>query len=472
VRRTSDEMNDITHLSCSQTCVAVYSVSRRLSFLSIYFTYTMYTKFFLFIAVIMVMSTVVPSVASASCQQVYTCTEMWVDWGYCPPDECDTRGGFSCGQQLNDCASFSDQYACDATVLCEWVNDTPQSSPAPTLTFTAADNDVLWGTDTTLSWASTDATSCVASGDWSGDRPTSGSSITGNIWSEKVYTLDCAGPGGTVSKSVTVTWHVFPQETTDQVPVGVLDSASCSMISGWAYDPDTTPTNTVTQPPTNQPPTSSTACWQTPSATIIDGYTRCQQSGACTAGGVTNSKCLDANGNMEQPSGSDYCIAVSDLNNPDCNRPVPYTPTTLSCTVSINEPADALGISGMNGGSRVIGQQASADFACQQLGYSHATYFATRGFKSCGDNGLAYVQNGGWRYGNACDLGNSGIYYMQCQGTGSICQNKCGNGVIDSGEQCDGNSSLSENRCGEPSWYCTNSCLIRTNNVDSRAQCP
>lgn len=341
------------------------------------------------------------------------------------------------------------------------------TTPVPTLTFTAADYDVVWGTDTTLFWSSTNAESCTASGDWSGPVPTSGSSETNNIWSDKTYTLECTGPGGSVSKSVTVTWHLLPQATTDQVPVGVLDGASCSLVFGWTYDPDTTQTN----PPTTNPPAAKAGCWQTPSAPRVDGYARCQTYGACTVGDAPkNAKCLDTNGNLIQPSGQDWCVESPSVDDVDCNRSTDVA--SLSCTVGINEPANALNISSMLGGSRVIGQQASADFACQQLGYTHAVYFSTRGFKSCGDNGLAYVQNGGWQYGNACALGNSGINYVQCRGSGSICQNKCGNGIIDPGEECDGSSSTNENRCGDPTWYCTSSCRIRTNNVESRTECP
>jgi len=386
--------------------------------------------------------------------------------------QCDAVGGVSTITN-SQFVTNSNYYMCygDPVLTMECI--CPQASPAPTLTFTATDPDVLWGTETSLNWASTDATSCTASGDWSGPMLTSGSYLTGSIWSTKTYILDCTGPGGTVSQSVTVNWHVFSQTVTDQVPVGVLDGASCSAVSGWTYDPDTTPTNsttTTTPPPTT---TSSTACWQTPSAAIIDGYHRCQQSGSCTTVGATaNSKCLDQNGNMEQPPGQDYCVAVPSLDDVDCNRSVPY-PATLSCTVGINEPANALGISIHQGeGTRVLGQQPSADFACQQLGYNSAVYFQTRGFSSCGNNQLAYANAGAWAYGDACALGNSGISYVQCSGTGNICQNKCGNGVIDPGEQCDSSSSTTDNRCGEPSWYCSNTCRIISNTISNITQCP
>lgn len=256
---------------------------------------------------------------------------------------------------------------------------------------------------------------------------------------------------------------------TDVPPTGNLDVASCSVVAGWAYDPDTTNGGVVT------PPTNSLGCWQTPSAVTIDGYKRCQKYGSCTVGGVANSKCLDAMGNMEQPAGQDYCVAVSDLNDIDCNRSTLYTPppATLSCTVIVNEPANALGINSNLGGSRVKGEQASADFSCQQLGYDSAqSDFLTKGWHSCGDNGIAYVSNGAWAYGNACNLGNSGIYYEKCNAHGSICNNVCGNGVLDPGEECDGNSSVRQDRCGMPTWYCSTACRMVMTTIDRNTNCP
>jgi hypothetical protein len=343
------------------------------------------------------------------------------------------------------------------------------STPAPTVSLTASPATVNYGEGTTLYWVSTDASSCEASGSWGGDRPLSGSFTIGALYSQATYTLTCINLSGSTDSSVTV--NVNPVGIVDNPPIGVLDSATCSTVNGWAYDPDTSPTTTYVPPST-----SATACWQTPSAVVIDGYTRCQQSGACTAGGTADSKCLDADGNMEQPAGLDYCIEVSSLDDADCNRPVPYTPTTnttLSCVVGFNEPAVALGISNHQGeGTRILGNQSSANFACQQLGYNSANSFQTKSFSSCGDNQLAYDGGGFWAYGDACVLGNSGISYVQCVGTGAICENKCGNGVIDPGEQCDGNSSTNYDRCAEPTWYCSSTCTIISNSIGDMQQCP
>ncbi|MBU0708321.1 hypothetical protein KJ596_01055 [Patescibacteria group bacterium] len=61
-----------------------------------------------------------------------------------------------------------------------------------------------------LSWTSENATSCVGSGDWSGVKPLVGLEETGNLTSQKFYTLTCTGSGGTASDSVTVNIGATP----------------------------------------------------------------------------------------------------------------------------------------------------------------------------------------------------------------------------------------------------------------------
>ena len=76
------------------------------------------------------------------------------------------------------------------------------TAPAPTLSFSAS---VTQNGSTTLNWNSTDATSCVASGDWSGNKATSGSQTMSSLTSDKVFNLSCSGPGGTSSDIVNIT---------------------------------------------------------------------------------------------------------------------------------------------------------------------------------------------------------------------------------------------------------------------------
>jgi CubicO group peptidase (beta-lactamase class C family) len=74
---------------------------------------------------------------------------------------------------------------------------------APTVTFTSSAASVATGGTVTLTWNSTLATGCAASGGWSGNKATSGSE-TVTVSQSTTYTLACTGTGGTVSQSVNV----------------------------------------------------------------------------------------------------------------------------------------------------------------------------------------------------------------------------------------------------------------------------
>ncbi|MEO5635270.1 MAG: S8 family serine peptidase [Candidatus Paceibacterota bacterium] len=77
-------------------------------------------------------------------------------------------------------------------------------SPPPTLSLSANPTSITSGQSSTLSWSSTNAASCTASGGWSGVKTTSGSELVAPTQTTS-YTLSCTGTGGTVSQSATVT---------------------------------------------------------------------------------------------------------------------------------------------------------------------------------------------------------------------------------------------------------------------------
>src|SRR5580658_9668483 len=75
---------------------------------------------------------------------------------------------------------------------------TPLSTtPVPTVNLTAGAANVTSGGTSTLTWSSTNATSCTASGGWSGTKTTSGSTTTPSLTATTSFTLTCAGAGGT-----------------------------------------------------------------------------------------------------------------------------------------------------------------------------------------------------------------------------------------------------------------------------------
>ena len=78
-------------------------------------------------------------------------------------------------------------------------------TPAPTVTLSANPATVPSGGTTSLTWSSTNATSCTASGAWSGAQSTAGTAQSVALTTAKnVFTLACTGTGGTTSQSTTV----------------------------------------------------------------------------------------------------------------------------------------------------------------------------------------------------------------------------------------------------------------------------
>ena len=83
------------------------------------------------------------------------------------------------------------------------------STPEPTvpnasITFTISDDNIYIGNSVTLTWSTTNASSCSASGSWSGSKPLSGSeTVTPDSEGQKSYTLTCSNSAGTsTSRSV------------------------------------------------------------------------------------------------------------------------------------------------------------------------------------------------------------------------------------------------------------------------------
>src|SRR6188472_2916536 len=67
----------------------------------------------------------------------------------------------------------------------------------PTVTLTANQTSLEQGDSAQLTWSSTNATSCTASGGWSGNRATSGAATSEPLLEPTVFNLSCTGSGGT-----------------------------------------------------------------------------------------------------------------------------------------------------------------------------------------------------------------------------------------------------------------------------------
>ena len=80
------------------------------------------------------------------------------------------------------------------------------SAPAaPTVSLTTDESQVSSGSTVNLIWSSQNATSCTASGGWSGTQATSGQMTSAALTHTTTFTLTCKGAGGSASKSASVT---------------------------------------------------------------------------------------------------------------------------------------------------------------------------------------------------------------------------------------------------------------------------
>lgn len=98
----------------------------------------------------------------------------------------------------------------------------------PTVSLSANPMTVMVGATSTLTWSSSDATSCTASGGWSGSKGLSGSEGT-LVSATTTYTLACANTNGTTTSSVTVNATPVPPLPS---PVTTLNASPLSLPVG------------------------------------------------------------------------------------------------------------------------------------------------------------------------------------------------------------------------------------------------
>jgi hypothetical protein len=122
-------------------------------------------------------------------------------------------------------------------------------SALPTASLTASQTTINSGEASTLTWSSTNATSCTASGGWSGVLATSGTQGTGAITTNSTYSLTCSGVGGTsvpATATVMVAAPAAPTASLSANPTIVAsggvstltwsstNATSCTASGGWS----------------------------------------------------------------------------------------------------------------------------------------------------------------------------------------------------------------------------------------------
>lgn len=112
----------------------------------------------------------------------------------------------------------------------------PQSGPPPpptppSLSLSVSPSSVVLGQSALLIWSAANATSCVASGGWSGAQPVSGSASTGTLSQTTTFTLTAIGQGGSVSQTVTVA--VTVPAPIDNLQAQILTRLQRLIPNGW-----------------------------------------------------------------------------------------------------------------------------------------------------------------------------------------------------------------------------------------------
>jgi hypothetical protein len=138
--------------------------------------------------------------------------------------------------------------------------DSSPDTGLPTATLQASSTTIASGDAATLTWSSINATSCTASGGWSGALAASGTRSTGALSAATTFTLACSGPGGT-SVPATVTVSISTPTATLSVYPSVIapggsstltwsstNATACTASGGWSGalgTSGTKPTGTV-----------------------------------------------------------------------------------------------------------------------------------------------------------------------------------------------------------------------------------
>lgn len=101
--------------------------------------------------------------------------------------------------------SYTYTLTCNGVAGSETVVVAAAPTPLPTVSMSLSPSSILTGQNSTLSWSTTNATGCTASGAWSGNKAVSGSvSVTQAAAGNYTYSLTCLGDGGSASGSVTL----------------------------------------------------------------------------------------------------------------------------------------------------------------------------------------------------------------------------------------------------------------------------
>lgn len=190
---------------------------------------------------------------SASPTSVVSGGSSTLTWSSTNATSCTASGGWS--GSLATSGTFATgplTVAAGYSLVCTGVGGTSPAAtasvvilPVPTATLSAAPTTVSAGGQSMLTWSSSNAVSCTASGGWTGSLAASGTQATGPVNAQTTYSLICSGAGGT-SAPATATVNVVPTATLSVYPSVVApagastltwsstNATSCAASGGWS----------------------------------------------------------------------------------------------------------------------------------------------------------------------------------------------------------------------------------------------
>jgi hypothetical protein len=109
------------------------------------------------------------------------------------------------------------------------------TAPPPTVTIAVAPTSITVGQSATLTWSSTNATSCTASNAWTGSEAVSGTmSETPTAAGSLSYVLTCTGAGGTANATATLSVAAAAGKSGGGA-MGLWELAALSLLAVAAY---------------------------------------------------------------------------------------------------------------------------------------------------------------------------------------------------------------------------------------------
>jgi hypothetical protein len=197
-------------------------------------------------------SVAAPTVAlSASPTSIAGGSTSMLQWSSTDASSCTASGGWTgsmptAGTQPTSALTVNTSYTLSCTGAGGTASATASVAIIPTVSLSAAPSCVAAAGASTLTWTSTNASSCTASAGWTGSEPTAGSHPTGALSASTTYTLTCSGAGGTsspVSAAVAVTAAItvsvapaFAPLTLSQTQQFTATVSGCGGGANWSVD--------------------------------------------------------------------------------------------------------------------------------------------------------------------------------------------------------------------------------------------